>query len=644
MATQRDYWQRRTEQRLVNAEKTGRSAIVQVLDVYEQSLNNIDKEIQSIYRNYSKEGVLSTSELQKALTKTELKDFMRKVEVKAQKMGLDPRKIYDERYVSRLNRLQALREQISLEVQSMSPREEEIQSKAYKKILEDGYAATQKDLSSQGINPTFDRLDSDIVDSIMKSVWAKSNYSNRIWGNNNKLAMRLPTILGGALAVGQSYEKTARQLRENYNVKRYEAVRLIRTETTYMYNQAEAQSFVDDGIERYTLDVTLDGRTSNICLDIDESEVFEVSNISVGLNYPPLHPQCRTVPRALLDGEEAPKPVTDKDERIDRYQAFDDGSVKDKLKEAMQKQMNPDKPIHDYNAEMNQITQDLSNKIINRDQFQEKLNDLMSRIPEEDPLKPALENVARLQGWKQGASEIKETLTESQKKTRSTVKKKFDEVGWDFKEAKLDQNQIEFIEKSNLKLDSTGAEVSILNQGQYDSLNNSLSIADERLKTTRRVTGESKLYENVVKHELGHAVDYFAPFMDDKVGDLFSQSIDFRKAIAGKGGDSTISEFSNEALSIFKHRVAQGMTDKNVKLAVRNTNVDDFRTQMDTYQAVKVGRSYTEVPFDTMTYMLSPKELFAESYALYYTDPKYLKSEAPKLYNYIDRVSKLKIS
>ena len=627
MAKNAEYWDKRRQGRLVKAEVTGQAAIERVQQLYEQSLKNIEKEVKSIYDNYSKNGTLDVKELQKAIGPDGAKEFMKKVQDKARRLGIDPSKIYDERYLGRLTRLQALQEQVKLEVLSTAPQEELLQKQAYSKILKDNYAGSQRDLAGQGIRPAFSTLDNKITDTILSSVWAKGNYSNRVWGNNNKLAMQLPTILGGALPIGQSYEKTARQIRERYDVTRYESQRLIRTETNYFYGQSEAQSYIDDGIQFYTLDVTLDGHTSTICLAIDEAQVHEVANIIVGVNYNPFHPFCRTSPRPVLNGEYKPK--TKLAERTERFIDYDKGTLKQELKAAMQKQMNPNKAAHDYNADLNLISQ----AGLKGEELQNKLTNLINSIPDDYPLKNAIKHSAALQfNWK----EIE--LSEAGK----TLKKNFDNLGWDFKASKLDENQIDFFNKSGVKLDRA-AEESILSQGQYNSSTNTLSIASDRVKTTARVLEEPTLYEKVVKHELGHAIDYYAPFLDKKGGDFFSQGPDFVAAIKGKGDSNFLSEFSNEAVAVFKHRFTQGMGDKNEKLSVSQMTTEDFRSQLDKMQAVKIGKIYKEVPFDTMTYMLEPKEVFAESYALYSTDPKYLKSESPSLFNYINQISKLKL-
>src|SRR5690606_34618574 len=136
-------------------------------------------------------------------------------------------------------------------------------------------------LAAQGLTPTFTNIDTRITDLILRSRWLKENYSSRIWKNTNNLANQLPKIIGGALSTGTSYEKTARLLRERFDVSRANATRLVRTETNYFHNQSELQSFIDDGIEEYEYDAEIDGRTSKICRRLNRKR-YKITEAIVG--------------------------------------------------------------------------------------------------------------------------------------------------------------------------------------------------------------------------------------------------------------------------------------------------------------------------------------------------------------------------
>ena len=83
--------------------------------------------------------------------------------------------------------------------------------------------------------------------------------------------------------------------------QKYAANRLIRTESAYVANQTTAVAYEECGIERYEYMATLDSRTSEKCSGLD-GKIFEVSEKEVGVNYPPLHPHCRSSVAPVIDG------------------------------------------------------------------------------------------------------------------------------------------------------------------------------------------------------------------------------------------------------------------------------------------------------------------------------------------------------
>jgi SPP1 gp7 family putative phage head morphogenesis protein len=296
MATS-EYWLERAEQRLVSSEKIGFKSIVPVNEVYAEAQKNILKQVESLYSNYAKKGIMDVTELRKALTPSEKKAFIKNVKLKAKKLGIDPKDILDERYLGRLSRLEALKTQINLEIKNIAPIEESITTRAYSRVVENSYKNMQIDLELQGVQPAFSTIDKQIVKELLKEKWLGKNYSQRIYKNVDDFAKNLPVILGGGITAGDSYQKTAQIIRERFGVGKFEATRLIRTETNYFHNQAELKTYEDDDIEEYEYVAILDGRTSKVCRKQD-GVIYKVKDAKVGVNYPPLHPNCRstTVP------------------------------------------------------------------------------------------------------------------------------------------------------------------------------------------------------------------------------------------------------------------------------------------------------------------------------------------------------------
>ena len=93
------------------------------------------------------------------------------------------------------------------------------------------------------------------------------------------------------------------------------AERLMRTEITNTYAQATLHGYEQSGIvKEYEYLAYLDKRTSSICRDLDGKK-FKVKDAVTGLNYPPMHVNCRSTTLANFNDEEFNRVVRDPETR-----------------------------------------------------------------------------------------------------------------------------------------------------------------------------------------------------------------------------------------------------------------------------------------------------------------------------------------
>lgn len=83
----------------------------------------------------------------------------------------------------------------------------------------------------------------------------------------------------------------------------YCARRIVRTESAYVANAAQAKAYGEAGIDRYRFVATLDSRTCECCGALD-GKVFELAKAKPGTNYPPMHPFCRSTTIADFGDDE----------------------------------------------------------------------------------------------------------------------------------------------------------------------------------------------------------------------------------------------------------------------------------------------------------------------------------------------------
>lgn len=313
-----NYWDKRAIERMTTAEKQSEAYISRIKEMYNQAFKNIDGEIAKVYKNYSKETGLDVEKLKELLTTKETSKTWKTLK----RQGLD--KYIKNNYKSRISRLEQLQAQIYAKAKQIYPKEELEHTMCYKGVINNSYYKAVYDTQmGTGYDFSFNKIDNNLLNSLLNEKWSGKNYSERIWGNTDILADSVSKIVGGALLSGQGIEKTSKQIRDRFNVSKYYAERLVRTETNHFNNEVDAMAYEEMGVKEYVFVAVLDSRTSEIC-QANDNKKYLYKDREVGVNYPPLHPNCRSTTRGYL-GEEAEKqlkrrarnPITGKSELID---------------------------------------------------------------------------------------------------------------------------------------------------------------------------------------------------------------------------------------------------------------------------------------------------------------------------------------
>lgn len=279
-----------------SAEETGK----EVARVYLKSFQYLDKEMQGIFDRYKKKHGISELEAVRILNsmddRTSYQEMLAKL--KSSVSSDDKKELIKHleapAYRSRINRLQTLQSNVDLMMNSVYKQEKKISTKGYTKIANDAYYKSIFDVQKDtGLGFAFSQLDQKQIDKVLKSKWSGKNYSTRIWNNTQELAKDVKEQLLLGMMTGKTEKEMSQTLMKKYSVGAYEARRLIRTESCYIANEMEAQSFEECGADKYIFCATLDLKTSEKCREHD-SKRYELKKRIVGENFPPLHPFCRS--------------------------------------------------------------------------------------------------------------------------------------------------------------------------------------------------------------------------------------------------------------------------------------------------------------------------------------------------------------
>lgn len=305
----REYWELRKAELMHAQIERADITFKETSKVYNDSKKHIEKNVKGIFNKFSLEYGLTKKEAAQVVNIMRSKKASNLVHT-LNLMPLSERvqqvlkDLNSPAYVSRINRLQSLIDEIDNVQRYIAKHEITKTTDLYKDVAKHGYYNNIHQMQVQtGIGFNFNTLDEDLVERLIRIPWNGRNYSERIWNNTQKLSETLKDEVLQAVLTGKKEKDVTDELINRFNVSEFESKRLIRTETAHINNEMEALSYEEADIEKYRFVAVLDTRTSHICREHDY-KVYKVSERQVGVNYPPLHPFCRSTTIAVFDDED----------------------------------------------------------------------------------------------------------------------------------------------------------------------------------------------------------------------------------------------------------------------------------------------------------------------------------------------------
>lgn len=329
----KEYWNKRAEQRILMGEKTASELLTTMKTVYNNSLKDINKEIEAFYGRYAENNNLTLTEVHKRLDPTQLKSA--KDEIKRYYDDVDKlarnkdsnvdvnllRQYKDElrlqsakAYMSRLEELKLGLKNITVH---LGIKESEAYYQTLSKIYSDNYKRTNFDIDKfLGFSTGFESLNYKQLNTAIHQRWLGMNFSDRIWKNKGQLLDQINTTFLQGVAQSHNSKKIALEMAKNMGTSYHNCERLVRTECAHIAGQATLDGYKERGTKKYKYDATLDNRTSEICQSLD-GQVFDVKEAQEGINYPPMHPNCRSSTTPYFEPDDIDK-MFDEAERVAR--------------------------------------------------------------------------------------------------------------------------------------------------------------------------------------------------------------------------------------------------------------------------------------------------------------------------------------
>ena len=300
------YWEQRANSRMASYHRNSDETISKINKAYDKAIADINSDINKIFNKYAMEYKLSKTEARQLLNSyihakdlKSIRDKIKYIQDEDLKNYLMAQLNYSP-YKARITRLEALKESIYINTKLLSQEELKLSTSDYIDNIKEAYYRNIFDIQKGiGLGFTFSEMPIDFIEEVLKNKWIGENYSRRIWKNSDVLADRLEEVITSGLMSGKSSKRMAKELDDLSNYGKFASERLIRTETTYVTNMAEIESYKECDVEKCVFLATLDSRTSKICRSMD-GKVLIVGKAKPGVNLPPLHPFCRSTTIAYL--------------------------------------------------------------------------------------------------------------------------------------------------------------------------------------------------------------------------------------------------------------------------------------------------------------------------------------------------------
>lgn len=288
MSKSSNYWRKREREWKKADLKDEAEYIQEIQDIYSTMLTQINKEIESFFVRYSNKKGMSMAEAKRKASDIDIKEYEKKAkkyvkEKDFSKEANEQMRLYN--LAMKVNRLELLKANIGLELTAGS---DELVSFTKEKL--EG-AALEQIQRNAGI------LGDTIVDNaktaktIANSSFKNATFSERIWSQQDLLKNDLYGILSKALIQGRNPREFIPKVRKSFDVTRYQAERLLRTELTRVRIQAQAESYEANGIDEYEYVACGLRDVCPICKVLDK-QIFKLKDMEIGENAPPMHPNC----------------------------------------------------------------------------------------------------------------------------------------------------------------------------------------------------------------------------------------------------------------------------------------------------------------------------------------------------------------
>lgn len=291
------YWREREIEHARTMLKDEKKISRKIAALYRDTSKEIEREIEGMLARYAHKNEITMADVRKLVTATDIRKHEAKAARYVREKDFSPTanaemSIYNLKM--RVSRLELTMAYIDLELIAMT---DGVDNLIHGRLVSVGEEEIKRQAGILGRDIVVSKAD---VAYIAARKFHGDDFSNRLWKNKRLLHRELEKRLTESITRGQHPRVAARKLRETIDQSKFNADRIMITESARVQSESQMMAYERAGYEKYEF-ITTEG-ACKICEPLD-GRVFNVKDAMPGLNISPLHPHCRCGSAAYMSRE-----------------------------------------------------------------------------------------------------------------------------------------------------------------------------------------------------------------------------------------------------------------------------------------------------------------------------------------------------
>lgn len=343
-ASSKAYWDKRQSELIKSADIADEKVYKKLQAFYKIEGAKLDRMIARYYQQFGVDNVLKYRELTKTLSDADRTLLMQDLDKFIDKFPEHDDIKAIRSTVYKLDRLEGLKASVLMQQYEMANKEVDVLREHFEGIYRKGQQTSVDYMNKLGFGNNFNAENTEVARQFINSRWVNGE-SFRLYANRKKIAEYLSNEFIQATVRGATYKKISEHMQNKLTgLSASQTKRIIRTESTYVLNEASISSFERANMfEEYEYNAIIDERTTVVCKGLS-GQKFLIKDRKPGTNFPPMHPWCRStysvvIPKDWMDKavekyrEESREIVNDKifDVKINKIDETDKKAVKSEI-------------------------------------------------------------------------------------------------------------------------------------------------------------------------------------------------------------------------------------------------------------------------------------------------------------------------